>query len=173
MAMAARQPRGGAASPMRRLVKTSLAFLRRPEPSAGRDRPAPARCHGCERGGMAEQRALRDSDPLPRLARSYQSSTHQCSRLVLGRIKLCEFWVAQTQELLQKWDDRARRLYPRTEISGEGLMLGAGTVLAGMARDERGRPRLALDDEPRASLALLATAYDRPAEAYVLAKISR
>ena len=65
--------------------------------------------------------------------------------------------MEQTRELLQKWDARARRQYPRMEISGEGLMLGAGTVLAEMAKDEQGRPRLALDDEPRA-LALLATA---------------
>jgi hypothetical protein len=80
--------------------------------------------------------------------------------------------VEQTQVLLQKWDDRARRLYPRMEISGEGLMLGAGTVLAGTARDERGRLRLALDDESRI-MALLATAYYRPAETYVLAKMRR
>ncbi|MGB6176284.1 MAG: hypothetical protein WBF43_08085 [Methylocella sp.] len=80
--------------------------------------------------------------------------------------------MEQTHELLQKWDDRARRQYPRMEISGEGLMLGAGTVLAGMAKDERGRPRLALDDEPRA-LALLATAYERPVEACVVAKLRR
>jgi hypothetical protein len=80
--------------------------------------------------------------------------------------------VEQTQVLLQKWDDRACRLYPRMEISGEGLMLGAGTVLAGTARDERGRLRLALDDEPRI-MALLATAYYRPAETYVLAKMRR
>jgi hypothetical protein len=63
--------------------------------------------------------------------------------------------VEQTQELLQKWDARARRLHRRMEISGEGLTLGAGTVLAAMAKDERGQ-RLALDDEPR-TLALLAT----------------
>jgi hypothetical protein len=31
-------------------------------------------------------------------------------------------------ELLQKWDDRARRLHTRMEILGEGLTLGAGTV---------------------------------------------
>jgi hypothetical protein len=80
--------------------------------------------------------------------------------------------VEQTQELLQKWDTRARRQYPRMEITGEGLMLGAGTVLAGMGQDERGRRRLALDDEPRA-LALLATAYERPVESYVLAKMRR
>ena len=54
--------------------------------------------------------------------------------------------------------------YPRMEITSDGLMLGAGTVLAGMVRDERGRPRLALDDEQRA-LALLATAYERPVDA--------
>jgi hypothetical protein len=82
------------------------------------------------------------------------------------------FWVEQTQGLLQKWEARARGLRPRMEISREGLMLGAGTVLAGIARDERGRPRLALDDEPRA-LALLAAAYGRPVEPHVLAKMRR
>jgi hypothetical protein len=55
---------------------------------------------------------------------------------------------------------------------GEGLTLGAGTMLAGMGRDECGRPRHALDDEPRA-LALLATAYDRPVEACFVAKLRR
>jgi hypothetical protein len=78
--------------------------------------------------------------------------------------------VEHTRELLQKWDARARR--PRMEISGEGLTRGAGTVLAGMARDERVRPRRALDNEPRA-LALLATAYDRPVGDNVLAKMRR
>jgi hypothetical protein len=80
--------------------------------------------------------------------------------------------VEQRQGPLQKWDARARRLHPRMEITGEGLTLGAGTMLAGMGRDECGRPRLALDDEPRA-LALLATAYDRPVEACVVAKLRR
>ena len=80
--------------------------------------------------------------------------------------------MEHAQELLQKWDDRTHRRHPRMEISGEGLMLGAGTILAGMARDERGRPRLAIDDEPRV-LALLATAYERPVEDYVLAKMRR
>ncbi len=80
--------------------------------------------------------------------------------------------MEQAQEHLQKWDARTRRQYPRMEITGEGLMLGAGTVLAGMGRDERGRARLALSDEPRA-LALLATAYERPVETYVVAKLRR
>jgi hypothetical protein len=80
--------------------------------------------------------------------------------------------VEQPQELLQKWDARARRLYERMEITGEGLMLGAGTVLAGMAKDERGRPCLALDDEPRV-MALLVTAYEQPIEPYIVAKLRR
>lgn len=80
--------------------------------------------------------------------------------------------MEQTLELLQKWDDGARRLYPRMEITSEGLTLGAGTVLAGIAKDERGRPRLTFDDEPRA-LALLATAYEQPVEPYLLAKLRR
>jgi hypothetical protein len=54
--------------------------------------------------------------------------------------------VEQTQELSEKWGNPARRLHTRMEISREGLMLGAATVLAGMARDERGRLGLALDD---------------------------
>jgi hypothetical protein len=80
--------------------------------------------------------------------------------------------VEQPQQLAQKWDARARRLRPRMEITGEGLTLGAGTVFAKMARDGRGRPRLSLDDEPRA-LALLVTAYERPVEACVVAKLRR
>ncbi|MFZ3328682.1 MAG: hypothetical protein WA231_23615, partial [Methylocella sp.] len=47
------------------------------------------------------------------------------------------------------------------EITSDGLTLGAGKVLAKMARDRRGPARLALDDEPRA-MALLATAYEQP-----------
>ncbi len=45
-------------------------------------------------------------------------------------------------------------------------------MLAGMGQDERGRPRLALDDEPRV-MALLATAYEGPVEPYVLTKMCR
>ncbi|MGH6845594.1 MAG: hypothetical protein ACRECU_12945 [Methylocella sp.] len=67
---------------------------------------------------------------------------------------------------------RARGRHPRLEITGEGLMLGAGTVLADMAQDERGRPCLVLRDEPRV-MALLATAYEQPVEPYVLAKLGR
>ncbi|MGH6836363.1 MAG: hypothetical protein ACREC9_12645 [Methylocella sp.] len=47
-----------------------------------------------------------------------------------------------------------------------------GTVLAGMARDGHGAPKVALDDEQRA-MALLATAYERPVAPHVLAKLRR
>ncbi|PNE11004.1 MAG: hypothetical protein CR217_11295 [Beijerinckiaceae bacterium] len=57
------------------------------------------------------------------------------------------------------------------EITSDGLTLGAGTVLAKMARD-RGAARLALDDEPRVT-ALLATANERPVKARVLVKLWR
>ncbi|MGH7248269.1 MAG: hypothetical protein ACREH9_09210, partial [Pseudomonadota bacterium] len=66
----------------------------------------------------------------------------------------------------------AGRIYSRLEITRRGFTLGAETVLAGMRRNARGRPRLALDDEQRV-LALLSTAYGRPVEAYAVAKMRR
>jgi hypothetical protein len=81
-------------------------------------------------------------------------------------------WVQTGQELLKKWDARAPRLYLRMEVTGEGLALGARTILAKMARDERGAPFLFLEDEQR-TIALLTTAYQRPFEPYLLAKLSR
>jgi hypothetical protein len=79
--------------------------------------------------------------------------------------------LAQTgQEILQKWDERSRHFQPRMEITREGLVLGAGTVLAKMAQDTRGERSLVLDDEPRA-MALIATAFERPIGPYLLAKI--
>ena len=45
-------------------------------------------------------------------------------------------------------------------------------MLAKMARDEQGRPRLALADEPRVT-ALLATAYERLVAPDVPAKLRR
>jgi hypothetical protein len=80
--------------------------------------------------------------------------------------------VQPGQELLQKWEARADHLYPGMEITGEGLMLGAGTILAKMARDGRSAQRLTLDNEPRA-MALLATAYEQPVEPYIFAKLRR
>jgi hypothetical protein len=80
--------------------------------------------------------------------------------------------VEPRQELLQKWEARAGRFHPRMEITSDGLMLGAGTLLAKMAQEERGRPLLALDDEPRV-MALLATAYEQPVDPYILTKMRR
>jgi len=57
------------------------------------------------------------------------------------------------------------------EITGEGLVLGAGTVLAKMGQDH-GAGKLDLEDEQRLA-ALLATAYERPLSPYVLAKARR
>jgi hypothetical protein len=58
------------------------------------------------------------------------------------------------------------------EIIDEGLTLGAGTMLAGVALDGRGAPKVALDDEPRA-MSLLATAYERPVTPHVVASLRR
>ncbi|MGB6175731.1 MAG: hypothetical protein WBF43_05215 [Methylocella sp.] len=66
----------------------------------------------------------------------------------------------------------AGRIYSRPEITGRGFTLGAETVLARMAKDERGRLRLALRDEPRV-LALLSAAYGRPVAAHAVAKMRR
>lgn len=80
--------------------------------------------------------------------------------------------MEQPQELLRTWDERARRLHPRMEITGEGLTLGAGTVLAKMTRDGRGAERLAAGDGPRV-MALLAAAHEEPVGPHVLATMSR
>jgi len=55
------------------------------------------------------------------------------------------------------------------EITGEGLMLGAGTILAKASRDTGGVPEL---DGPRVT-ALLATAYEVLIGPHVLTKIER
>jgi hypothetical protein len=83
---------------------------------------------------------------------------------------LCNFAILETgileqpgQKILRKWDEGAARLHPRLEITREGLVLGAGTILAGMARDESSALFLFLDD-PQRTMALLATTYERPAD---------
>jgi hypothetical protein len=80
--------------------------------------------------------------------------------------------VPTGQEILHKWGERPRRFHPRMEITSEGLVLGAGTILAKMVRDRRGASRVTLDDELRI-MALLATAYEQPAEPYLLTKFRR
>jgi hypothetical protein len=76
------------------------------------------------------------------------------------------------QEILRRWEERAARLHPRMEITGDGLVLGAGTILAKMMQDESGAPVLSLDEEPR-TYALLSTGFEKPAGPRFLAKINR
>jgi hypothetical protein len=80
--------------------------------------------------------------------------------------------VQTAQEIIQKWVKRAARFYPRLELTDEGLILGAGTILAKAARDSRGSPKLALPSGPRL-MALLATAYEWPIGPRIVAKIER
>jgi hypothetical protein len=46
--------------------------------------------------------------------------------------------VQPGQGILQKWDGRAACLHPRTEITGYGLVLGAGTVVANIEKGMTG-----------------------------------
>jgi hypothetical protein len=85
-----------------------------------------------------------------------------------------EFLVEPELRLLRRFEQRASDscLSSRLEITDLGFTLGAGTVLAKMGLDGRRRPRLALGDEARVE-ALLAVAFGRPAETYVLEKMRR
>lgn len=81
----------------------------------------------------------------------------------------------QTAEALRRrWSERSRAgaLHSQMEITSEGLLLGAGTILAKMGGDTKGAPALSLDDEQRI-MAVLATAYGRPVEVHVLTKMRR
>jgi hypothetical protein len=82
--------------------------------------------------------------------------------------------VRTVEEIRQRWSERscAGALHPHLEITGEGLVLGAGTILAKMGGDSKGSPELSLDDERRI-MAILATAYGRPLQAHVLDKMRR
>src|ERR1700730_175320 len=82
-----------------------------------------------------------------------------------------EFWWSKRKSFCKN-GTRGHAASICMEITGEGLTLGAGTILAGTAHDERPRPRLALADEPRV-MALLATAYGQPVEVHVLTKLRR
>ena len=78
------------------------------------------------------------------------------------------------EEIRQRWGERscAGALHAQLEITGEGLVLGAGTILAKMDGDLKGSLELSLDDERRI-MAILATAYGRPLQAHVLDKMRR
>jgi hypothetical protein len=70
-------------------------------------------------------------------------------------------WGANRAQILQKWDEKAARLYPRMEITGAGLVLGAGTIIAKASQGERCPARLTVNDEPRV-MALLASSRVEP-----------
>jgi hypothetical protein len=82
--------------------------------------------------------------------------------------------VRTVEEIRQRWRERSRAgaLHTKMEITGEGLVLGAGTNLAKMGGDSKGAPALSLDGERRI-VAALATAYGRPVGVHVLAKMRR
>ncbi len=63
--------------------------------------------------------------------------------------------------LKKHWEDEARfrPFYPYVHVSDAGLLLGASTKLAHMARDRRGNQFLQLDGEEERILALLSLAY--------------
>ncbi len=57
---------------------------------------------------------------------------------------------------------RLRPISYAAEIGGDGLVLGAGTILARMMRDSAAAPVLALEEDEDRLLALLAAACGRP-----------
>jgi hypothetical protein len=59
------------------------------------------------------------------------------------------------------------------EITSEGLVLGAGTVLARMARNAAGRPALLLDGEEERILALHSVACWRSIPASIIGKLRK
>lgn len=68
---------------------------------------------------------------------------------------------------------RSRPIHDSMAITEEGLVLGAGTVLAKARVDRCGRPALAIDDAEPRILALLAVAYGKAVDPTVLDHIRR
>src|SRR5437016_5791730 len=111
-----------------------------PRPAAGSSK-APSRAHGlaaCPEPFAPNSFAAKSTSSFRRISCSPLHWLLDSASLEAG------IWVQTGQELLEKWDARAPRLYLRMEVTGEGLVLGARTILAKMARDERGAPFLFL-----------------------------
>ncbi|WP_134490378.1 hypothetical protein [Methylocella tundrae] len=66
---------------------------------------------------------------------------------------------------------RPGRLSPQMEITGEGIVFGPATILAGMEKDGRGRPRLVVDE--RRAAAILSTAFEQGIDPLFLARLRR
>jgi hypothetical protein len=73
------------------------------------------------------------------------------------------------------WAEWARRraVHSMMMFTDEGLVLGAGTVLAKARADRWSRPRLAIDGAEERILTLLAVAYGKPIDLAVLGHIRR
>jgi hypothetical protein len=64
--------------------------------------------------------------------------------------------VGHAEEILDLWVERARthKIHAALEITGEGLVIGAGTLLAKTKAGRNGRVRLRLDDVTTAPIAM-------------------
>jgi hypothetical protein len=72
------------------------------------------------------------------------------------------------------WAEWARRtVHPMMTLTEEGLVLGAGTVLAKAGADRWSRPTLAVDGAEERILTLLAVAYGKPIDPAILGHIRR
>ena len=82
----------------------------------------------------------------------------------------------QSIEILRKrWDEHFSLLpfHSAVEINDEGLVFGAGTVLARMTRDRFGEPVLAVDADEERFLALLLAVYGRPVPREIIKYVAR
>ncbi|MGB8363569.1 MAG: hypothetical protein ACLQUZ_18735 [Rhizomicrobium sp.] len=79
------------------------------------------------------------------------------------------------EQLQKRWQEngRFRSVFPVMSLEQDGLVLGAGTVLAPRDNDPSGTNRLRLDGEEPRLLTLLSVAYGRPVDASILRAISR
>lgn len=77
--------------------------------------------------------------------------------------------------LREEWRERARSgpLCPMMDLTEDGLVLGAGTILAKRRTNRAGMPELALDGAEERILALLAVAYGKAVGPSVLGNIRR
>jgi|GEM_PF-2579237 len=74
------------------------------------------------------------------------------------------------QDLIKAWqmDGRRRPVHRQPELTEDGLVLGAGIVIAKAGRDVANRPVLNIDGQEPRILALLSVAYHRPMTKSVL-----
>ncbi len=79
------------------------------------------------------------------------------------------------QILRKRWNEEARfrPFHSSLNITGDGLLLGAGTCLAAMMKDRFGVLNLDLDGREEHILALLSLAYQKPVSGAVLKCIKR